>query len=234
MNTLKTHIITDFDGVINAFPDEKVLRRGGIGHTGWMNDKDPRKNLYDIDNAFILDGNKQVKVLDRQTLEYKKYRIHWSHEVTDGIANTVSTGLADITWLSTWQENTMILDNLLGWNGITDTAKWFNPDIRPTSQEGKVSWLESYVRNAYRYTARTHPGMADEELASILNPIIWIDDEMVLNWSMNRIENATPAPILFIRPDWRTGLNRKQMNAMLAWMQSDCRHTDYLLEPLVD
>ena len=25
-------IYTDFDGVRNAFPDDKVLRRGGVGH----------------------------------------------------------------------------------------------------------------------------------------------------------------------------------------------------------
>ncbi len=39
-------IYTDFDGVLNAFPDDKVLRRGGVGHTGWLKDGDPRKPLY--------------------------------------------------------------------------------------------------------------------------------------------------------------------------------------------
>ncbi len=29
-------IYTDFDGVLNAFPDDKVLRRGGVGHTQWL------------------------------------------------------------------------------------------------------------------------------------------------------------------------------------------------------
>ena len=29
-------IYTDFDGVLNAFPDDKALRRGGVGHTQWL------------------------------------------------------------------------------------------------------------------------------------------------------------------------------------------------------
>lgn len=29
-------IYTDFDGVLNAFPDSKIQRRDGVGHTGWL------------------------------------------------------------------------------------------------------------------------------------------------------------------------------------------------------
>ena len=50
-------VYTDFDGVLNAFPDDKVLRRGGVGHTVWMKADDPRKPLYDAARAFRLDGN---------------------------------------------------------------------------------------------------------------------------------------------------------------------------------
>ena len=35
-------IYTDFDGVLNAFPDSKIQRRGGVGHTGWLKPDDPR------------------------------------------------------------------------------------------------------------------------------------------------------------------------------------------------
>lgn len=34
-------IFTDFDGVLNAFPDDKIQRRGGVGHTGWLKTDDP-------------------------------------------------------------------------------------------------------------------------------------------------------------------------------------------------
>ena len=47
-------IYTDFDGVLNAFPDDKVLRRGGVGHTQWLKEGDPRKELYDSTRAFPL------------------------------------------------------------------------------------------------------------------------------------------------------------------------------------
>lgn len=54
-------IYTDFDGVLNAFPDDKVLRRGGVGHTQWLKEDDPRKELYDSARAFPLTGNEQVR-----------------------------------------------------------------------------------------------------------------------------------------------------------------------------
>lgn len=50
-------IYTDFDGVLNAFPDDKALRRGGVGHTQWLKEGDPRKELYDSARAFPLTGN---------------------------------------------------------------------------------------------------------------------------------------------------------------------------------
>ena len=34
-------IYADFDGVLNAFPDDKIQRRGGVGHTGWLKPDDP-------------------------------------------------------------------------------------------------------------------------------------------------------------------------------------------------
>lgn len=58
-------VYTDFDGVLNAFPDDKVLRRGGVGHTGWMKADDPRKPLYDAARAFRLDGNRQARTPGR-------------------------------------------------------------------------------------------------------------------------------------------------------------------------
>ena len=63
-------VYTDFDGVLNAFPDDKVLRRGGVGHTGWMKADDPRKPLYDAARAFRLDGNRQART------PVGRFRIH--------------------------------------------------------------------------------------------------------------------------------------------------------------
>lgn len=65
-----------------------------------------------------------------------------------------------------------------------------------------------------------------------LTPVIWIDDEMVLDWSISEIMQTTSAPVLFIRPDYRTGINRRQMNAIIQWIHDDDRKTEQLLEPI--
>ena len=81
-------VYTDFDGVLNAFPDDKVLRRGGVGHTGWMKADDPRKPLYDAARAFRLDGNRQART------PVGRFRIHWSTELAGAMHAPRRTGLA--------------------------------------------------------------------------------------------------------------------------------------------
>ena len=46
-------LFIDFDGVINQFPDDKVMRRQG--RTGWMRPDDPRRAAYAPDNWFRPD-----------------------------------------------------------------------------------------------------------------------------------------------------------------------------------
>lgn len=41
-------LFIDFDGVINQFPDDKVMRRQG--RTGWMRPDDPHRAAYAPDN----------------------------------------------------------------------------------------------------------------------------------------------------------------------------------------
>ena len=43
-------VFIDFDGVINQFPDDKVIRRQG--RTDWMEPDDPRRDTYSPDNWF--------------------------------------------------------------------------------------------------------------------------------------------------------------------------------------
>lgn len=88
-------VYTDFDGVLNAFPDDKVLRRGGVGHTGWLKDGDPRKPLYDAARAFRLDGNEQART------PVGRFRIHWSTELTGAMYHLAVDGRAELNWLST-------------------------------------------------------------------------------------------------------------------------------------
>lgn len=46
-------LFIDFDGVINQFPDDKVMRRQG--RTGWMRPDDPHRAAYAPDNWFRPD-----------------------------------------------------------------------------------------------------------------------------------------------------------------------------------
>lgn len=225
----KPMMMIDFDGVINAFPDRKIMRRGGIGKTSWLKDNDPRKQLYSIENAFILNGNETIRI------DYDKYHIHYAKELVSIIASIIKSKQADYTWLTTWQPYTSILNSKLGIDFHTETAQWYNHEMPLTSQKGKIDWLKSYLRNDYQYMLKSHPGVKNansNEFNRMLTPIIWIDDEMVRNWSISEIMQTTPAPILFIRPNYRTGINRKQMNAIIEWIHDDSRTTEQLLEPL--
>ena len=116
-------IYTDFDGVLNAFPDDKVLRRGGVGHTGWMKADDARRELYSDERAFRLDGNEQART------PVGRFRIHWSTELTDAMYALAMSGRAELNWLSTWQPYCVsTLDPMLGWDPrIARVVIWYDP-----------------------------------------------------------------------------------------------------------
>lgn len=104
-------IYTDFDGVLNAFPDDKALRRGGVGHTQWLKEGDPRKELYDSARAFPLTGNEQVRT------GRGRFRVHWSRELAGMMHELALSGSAELNWLTTWQPYcSRVLDPMLGWD----------------------------------------------------------------------------------------------------------------------
>lgn len=55
-------LFIDFDGVINQFPDDKVMRRQG--RTGWMRPDDPHRAAYAPDNWFRPDRRERLLVRD--------------------------------------------------------------------------------------------------------------------------------------------------------------------------
>lgn len=102
-------VYTDFDGVLNAFPDRKVLQRGGVNRTQWLKDGDPRKALYSPERAFHLDGNAQARLF------VGRFRIHWSRELSDAMYGLARNGRIELNWLTTWQPYcTNTLDPMLG------------------------------------------------------------------------------------------------------------------------
>lgn len=188
LTDLTPALYLDFDGVINAFPDNKVLRRGGIGHTGWLKDDDPRKQLYSEARAFRLDGNKQART------NRGRYRIHYSTTITDGLKAMAETGRISLHWLTTWQdycENT--LNPLLGWDGrYITTEYWYDPETGARRKTGKRRTVYEAIRRRDR-------------------PIIWVDDEECYDARLIEIEALQPKwPVLMIRPDERIGISRRQ------------------------
>ncbi|PWG62644.1 HAD domain-containing protein [Bifidobacterium callitrichidarum] len=182
-----TRIYLDFDGVINAFPDAKVLRRGGVGHTGWLKDSDPRKSLYSEERAFRLDGNEQVRT-DRG-----RFRIHFSRQLVDGLRGLAESGVVELHWLSTWQDYCSRLNQRLGWSpDIITTERWYDMETGAHRKTGK----KATIFHALEQQA---------------GPIIWIDDEECFETPRMQIESIQPKyPVLLIRPDERIAISRRQ------------------------
>lgn len=84
----KPVVFTDFDGVLNAFPDDKLLRRGGVNKVmTWAKPDSPYAKMYNPEKAFHLDSNEKAHT------PVGSWRIHWSSELSDAmyaLASTVS------------------------------------------------------------------------------------------------------------------------------------------------
>ena len=186
-------VYTDFDGVLNAFPDDKVLRRGGVGHTGWLKDGDPRKPLYDAARAFRLDGNEQART------PVGRFRIHWSTELTGAMYHLAVDGRAELNWLSTWQPYCVnTLDPMLGWDpSVVHNTVWYDPVTMERRLTGKLSTVLSRVRV--------------ERESDDPSPIVWIDDEECYSDAVEEVRAENPAaPVLMVRPDMHIGISRRQ------------------------
>lgn len=68
-------LFIDFDGVINQFPDDKVMRRQG--RTGWMRPDDPHRAAYAPDNWFRPDRRERLLVRDLG----RRFVIRWNAEL---------------------------------------------------------------------------------------------------------------------------------------------------------
>lgn len=186
-------IFTDFDGVLNAFPDDKIQRRGGVGHTGWLKPDDPRAILYSEERAFQLTGNRVVNV------PVGHFRIHWSCELANAIHALAVDGVAEVNWLTTWQPYCdRILDPVLGWDyTLEHTIQWYDP----VTGEGRLTGKFEQICSRLRFERRQNDP----------SPLIWLDDEECHAVARARLEELRPAaPVLMVRPDERIGVSRRQ------------------------
>lgn len=110
-------VYTDFDGVLNAFPEAEPTP----------------SDLYSPERAFRLDGEATVHVGNGAA-----YRIRWSSELTDALHELACTGAIELQWLSTWQPYTALLNERLGWNAqIIGTVQWYDPITYTGLRDGK-------------------------------------------------------------------------------------------------
>ena len=108
-------LFIDFDGVINQFPDDKVMRRQG--RTGWMRPDDPHRAAYAPDNWFRPDRRERLLVRDLG----RRFVIRWNAEL---VARLDALD-ADKWWLTTWQPETGRLNRALGVDW--PTVQWYDP-----------------------------------------------------------------------------------------------------------
>lgn len=118
-------LFIDFDGVINQFPDPKVMRRQGT--TDWMRPDDPRRDTYAPDNWFRPDRRERLLVHDLG----RRFTIRWNAELVDRLDALD----ADKWWLSTWQPETAQLNRALGVDW--PTIRWYDPVTRDGILTGK-------------------------------------------------------------------------------------------------
>ena len=190
----KAVIYTDFDGVINAFVQDKILRRGGQGNLGWLKPEEPRRILYDTSNAFLLNKTKRLMLPGF----HGKLRIRWSEELTGLMYRAAVEGRAELNWLSTWQPFTAYLNEEFGWDSaVVGTVRWYDPETNEGRLTGK--------RNTVRRRVEVERQVAGSQ------PIVWIDDEECCEQSRVELELLLPAaPVLMVRPDERIGISRRQ------------------------
>lgn len=165
----RPQIFLDFDGVLNVFPDSY------------------QPTPIDYDLGFTPDCKQRV------TLPEGRFTIHWSSVLTNRLY--ALSDQANLFWLSTWQPETHILNQLLNWSPekIT-TVTWYDPISRKGIWTGK----RDHIRNTITKNDPT--------------PIVWVDDEECITIAQQQLAGMHPtAPILMIRPDPRIGISQRQL-----------------------
>lgn len=190
----KPVVFTDFDGVLNAFPDDKLLRRSDVNKVmTWAKPDSPYAKMYNPEKAFHLDGNEKAHT------PVGSWRIHWSSELSDAMYALAVDGIVELWWLSTWQPYcSQILDPMLGWDPmLVDVITWYDPVTKWGRETGKWQTIQRRVRIECE----------ENEPA----PIVWIDDDECFEQRAQLLEELQPkAPVLMVRPDYRIGISRRQ------------------------
>jgi hypothetical protein len=129
--------------------------------------------------------------VDVTTSDDITWPIHYSHVVIDFIDEVHRSGLAEVRWLTTWQQ-----DARLCFAPAVGLDEFFAYD-EPKEFEHEW-WKESVVRAA---------------LAETDTPFIWTDDDLERPIRVG-ITRALGRECLMIRPSWRPGLSTQHIHAI--------------------
>ena len=139
----KPVVFTDFDGVLNAFPDDKLLRRGGVNKVmTWAKPDSPYAKMYNPEKAFHLDGNEKAHT---------------------PVAHGASTGPANYpTPCTRWQLTALwncggcppgshtavrFSTRCSGWDPmLVDVITWYDPVTKWGRETGKWQTIQRRVR----------------------------------------------------------------------------------------
>lgn len=185
---MQPQIFLDFDGVLNVFPDSY------------------QPTPIDYDLGFAPDCKQRV------TLPEGRFTLQWSSVLANSLY--ALSDQANLFWLSTWQPETHILNQLLNWSTekIT-TVTWYDPISRKGIWTGK----RDHIRNMITKNDPT--------------PIVWVDDEECITIAQQQLADMHPtAPILMIRPDPRIGISQRQLELINQFITNPNRFTGVQLD----
>lgn len=180
------HIFCDFDGVINAI------------HPCAANSTP--MDLYAVDKNAIVG-----------TTDFGNIRIKWSSELVAEITELIKQDNVVFHWLSTWQPDTKTLDNVFGWQGLTDTCIFYDTKTKQGLWTGKFNTVLNFAIDNPNET------------------ITWIDDDECTCRAQQHLEhglrNVDNYNILMIQPNYADGINKKQMQKIKRFAEHSADNT---------
>lgn len=184
-------LFIDFDGVINVFPNDKAMRRGGFQDTISIAKDHPRYWLYHPDHAYRPASKATVSVQ-----YYRNIKLRWSATLVDELKNLAIDESLAWTWLSTWRPYIReTLDPVLEIPSFP-IAEWYTGS--PSTLQDHAGKFETIRQFMHDQPQR---------------PVIWIDDEECESYAYDElIEEFPHTPLLMIQPNDEIGVSKPMID----------------------
>ena len=131
----------------------------------------------------------------------------WSRTVVDTIAHAANSGI-DVRWLSTWREHTRLLPPVL--HGLPDLP-WLDENILDPDAADDLDPRDRMVSGPWK-VAVAKAAVPDDA------PLLWTEDELRVDMLSEAWRRSRSASTTYIRPNPLTGLIRRDIAAIRAWI----------------